>query len=292
MRSPVIAASGTYGFGREYGKYIPLSELGGISVKGLTLTPRQGNPPPRIAETPSGILNSVGLQNPGVHAFIRDELPFLKAHPGLAVFANAAGSTVEEYGEMAAILSETDVDGIEANVSCPNVKCGGAAFGTDPDVLARVVRCMRRQCKKPLIVKLSPNVTAIALMARIAEAEGADGVSLINTLMGMAVDIRTKKPILGNNAGGLSGPAVKPIALKMVFDVSRAVSIPVIGMGGIVTGEDAIAFFLCGASAVMVGTGNFTDPFCCKKVTDEIADFMDSNGYTQVSDMVGKLELN
>lgn len=291
MQNPVIAASGTFAFGREYSRYMDLSVLGGISVKGLTLKPRQGNKPPRIAETPSGILNSVGLQNPGIIAFVETELPYILKQ-NIKAIANIAGGTAEEYFEMAEILSDTGVDAIEANVSCPNVKCGGAAFGTDPEILASVVKGIRKHCKKPLIVKLSPNVTSISEMAKIVEDSGADAVSLINTITGMAVDVHSRRPILGNNTGGLSGPAIKPVALRMVHEVYNAVKIPILGMGGITTGEDAVAFMLCGACAVMVGTASFMDPTACALVKDGIEAYLDKYGFKSVSDIVGILELN
>ena len=289
--NPVIAASGTFGFGREYGEYIDLNRLGGISVKGLTLEPRKGNPPPRIAETPAGILNSVGLQNPGVKAFIQEELPHLKSFKNLVVIANAAGSTAEEYRQMVSILSESEVDAIELNVSCPNVKEGGVSFGATPDSLSRIIQHVRPNCTKPLIVKLTPNVGDIKVLAKAAENEGADGISLINTLLGMKVDINTRRPVLKNNTGGLSGPAVMPIAVRMTADVASVVKIPVIGMGGISSGDDAMEFFLSGASAVMVGTANFIDPKACLNVVHGIEAYLKKFQYHALTEIVGKLEL-
>jgi dihydroorotate dehydrogenase (NAD+) catalytic subunit len=291
LKNPVIAASGTFGFGREYSDYLDLNALGGISVKGLTLKPRQGNKPPRIAETPAGILNSVGLQNPGVNAFIREELPFIRKYD-LAVIANIAGNTVEEYCEMAEILGDADIDAIELNVSCPNVKEGCVAFGNTPGGIANITKQVRRYCKKPLIVKLTPNVTDIREIATAAEASGADSLSLINTILGMAVDINRKKPVLANNFGGLSGPAIKPVALRMVYEVSHTVKIPVIGMGGISKGEDAVEFMLSGAAAVMVGTYNFINPSACADVVNGIKEYLELCNYSSVYDIIGKLELN
>ena len=291
FKNPVITASGTYGFGREYGQYYELSDIGGVCVKGLTLAPRQGNPPPRIAETPSGILNSVGLQNPGVEYFIKNELPFLK-QAGTRVIANVAGSTIEDYCKMVEIVSDSDTDLIELNISCPNVKEGGVAFGTSCDSVANIVSAVRPLCKKPLIVKLSPNVTSITDIAKTAQECGADALSLINTLTGMVVDIHIRKPLLYNNTGGLSGPAVRPVAVRMVSEVYRAVNIPIIGMGGIATGEDAIEFLLAGASLVAVGTYNFVDPMACIKVRDGIEDYLRQYSETDINDIIGTLQLN
>lgn len=291
LKNPVIAASGTFGFGREHAVYMDLNRLGGISVKGLTLKPRQGNKPPRIAETPSGMLNSVGLQNPGVHAFIRDELPFLRRYD-TAIIANAAGNTPEEYREMVEILSGVDIDAIELNLSCPNVKAGCAAFGTTAEGVSAVVSEVRPACKKPLIVKLTPNVTDIRETAMAAEASGADAVSLINTLLGMVIDINTRRPLLANNTGGLSGPAIRPVAVRMTYEAASVLKIPVIGMGGICTGADAIEFLLAGAAAVMVGTAGLIEPDACIKVLEGIESYMDKNNYCRIDDIKGKLELN
>lgn len=291
LKNPVIAASGTFGFGREYAAFYNLDRLGGISVKGLTLQPRQGNKPPRIAETPAGILNSVGLQNPGVEVFINEEMPFLRKFD-TAIIANVAGNTVEDYCRMAEILSDTDIDAVELNVSCPNVKEGCVAFGVTTGGITEITKNVRKYCRKPLIVKLTPNVTDIREIALAAEDSGADALSLINTLLGMVIDINTRRPVLANNTGGLSGPAVKPVAVRMVYDVCSTVKIPVIGMGGIMSGEDAIEFLLAGASAVMVGTANFINPNACIEIIDGIESYLKKHNYNNVKDIIGKLELN
>jgi len=289
FKNPVIAASGSYGFGREYNEYSRLDKLGGISVKGLTLNARAGNRPPRIAETASGMLNSVGLQNPGVAAFIRDELPFLKTFDGLKILANVAGATYDEYRECVEIISDSQTDAIELNVSCPNVQCGGMSFGASEDTLYRVIEYVRPVCKKPLIVKLTPNVGDIRPLAKAAESAGADAISLINTIVGMKIDIYSKRPVLAINTGGLSGPAVMPVAVRMVWEAAGAVSIPVVGMGGIATGEDAVEFMLAGASAVMVGTANFIEPDACERVISGIYQYCESQGYSSPSEFVGGL---
>ncbi|ACL74999.1 dihydroorotate dehydrogenase [Ruminiclostridium cellulolyticum] len=291
FNNPVIMASGTYGFGKEYSEYVDLNQIGGISVKGLTLKERKGNKPPRIAETPAGILNSVGLQNPGVESFIKDDLPFLKNHK-TKIIANIAGNTIEEYCEMAEILASSGVDAIEMNVSCPNVKAGCLAFGTTPKGIEEITSAVKKYCKQPLIVKLTPNVSDIRSIAVAAEGAGADCISLINTILGLAIDINKKKPILANNFGGLSGPAVKPIALRMVYEAAHSVKIPVIGMGGISSWEDAIEFILAGASAIMVGTANFVNPIVPIEIISGIEKYLQSNGHTNVNEIVGKLELN
>lgn len=291
LKNPVLAASGTFGFGREHALYMDLNRLGGISVKGLTLQPRKGNKPPRIAETPSGVLNSVGLQNPGVHAFIREEIPFLRQFD-TAIIANVAGNTLEEYCEMAEILSGADIDAIELNLSCPNVKSGCAAFGVTAAGVSTVTSKVRAIFKKPLIVKLTPNITDIRETAIAAEESGADAISLINTILGMAIDINTRKPILANNTGGLSGPAIKPVAIRMTFEAAGVLKIPVIGMGGICTGNDAVEFLLAGASAVMVGTAGLIEPDACIRVLEGIESYMDKNNYGSIPDIKGKLELN
>lgn len=291
LKNPVIAASGTYGFGREFSEYLDLNLLGGISVKGLTLEPREGNKPPRIAETPSGILNSVGLQNPGVEDFIQNEIPFLRKFD-TAIIANVAGSTETDYISIVERLSKSSIDAIELNISCPNVNEGCAVFGSTPKGVANITSKVRRVCSKPLIVKLTPNTADIAENARAAEYAGADAVSLINTILGMAIDINTGKPVLYNNYGGLSGPAVKPIAVRMVHQTAAAVRIPVIGMGGITTGEDAIEFLLAGASALMVGTANFVKPTACIDIINDIKAYFTQKGLKRLSDLVGKVELN
>jgi dihydroorotate dehydrogenase (NAD+) catalytic subunit len=253
LKNPITTASGTFGFGHEYSEFFDLSRLGGIGVKGLTPTERTGNPAPRIAETPAGMLNCVGLQNPGIERFIAEEIPYLRKYD-TAIIANVSGNTVEEYEHMVERISEADVDLIEMNISCPNVKCGGMAFGTQPKMVEEVVSAAKAKAKKPLFVKLSPNVTDIAEIARAAVSAGADGLSLINTLLGMRIDIETRKPILSNIMGGLSGPAVFPVAVRMVYQVRKAVDVPIIGMGGIRTGRDVVEMLLAGADAVALGT--------------------------------------
>lgn len=288
FKNPVIAASGTFGFGREYNNFYDVGKLGGISSKGLTLKPRLGNPPVRIAETPSGMLNSVGLQNPGVEAFIDTELPFMKSL-GTVVIANVAGATESDYVSIVDILSKTDVDMIELNISCPNVKNGGMAFGVNPDSVEKITRAVRKACKKPLIVKLTPNVACIAENALAAERGGADAVSLINTVAGMAVNYKTRKPVLAVGGGGLSGACVKPIALRMVYDCYKTVHIPIIGLGGIMTGEDAAEFMLCGAAAVQVGTANILDPFASIRIVNELTNLMESDNIAKITSIVGGL---
>lgn len=291
FKNPIVTASGTFGFGEEYGEYTDLSEYGGFGAKGLTRHPRAGNKAPRIAETPSGILNSVGLQNPGVEFFASDIMPKL-AKLDTHVIANMSGNTIEEYCEMAEILSQTDTAIIEMNISCPNVKHGGLAFGTDPKTVLALTGEVKKHCKKPLVVKLSPNVTSITEIAKAAECGGADGVSLINTLLGMKIDINTRKPILANNMGGLSGPAVMPVAVRMVHQVYNAVKIPIIGMGGIMSGNDAIEFMIAGARLVALGTGMFVKPDLITDVKREISEYMDKFSIKHIGDLVGTLELN
>lgn len=288
LKNPVIAASGTFGFGREYNEFYDIGMLGGISSKGLTLLPREGNDGVRIAETPSGILNCVGLQNPGVEAFIERELPFMR-ESGAVVIANAAGSSLQDYEKICERLSETDVDMIELNISCPNVRCGGMSFGVLPSSVEEVTRAARSHCSKPLIVKLTPNVSDIADNARAAENGGADAVSLINTLTGMAVDVYTRRPVLGNVTGGLSGPCVKPVALRMVRQVYKAVSVPVIGLGGITSARDVLEFMLCGAAAVQVGTANLSDPLACADIVNGLTAEMEKCRIDDINDIVGKL---
>lgn len=287
LKNPVIAASGTFGFGREVNWFFPIEKLGAVAVKGLTLQPRPGNPPPRVAETPAGMLNSVGLQNPGVDVFIEEELPWLSKK--VPVIANINGNTVEEYCRVAEKLRGKPVSLLELNISCPNVKQGGVHFGTDPAMVREVVSAVKSVSAQPLIVKLTPNVTDIAEMAIAACEGGADALSLINTLLGMAIDAKTKRPVLGNVLGGLSGPAVKPVALRMVWQVSRAVTVPIIGMGGIMTGEDAVEFLLAGASAVMVGTATIADPMAALRIVSEMDAFIDEHGGGSVRDWVGAL---
>lgn len=289
LKNPVIAASGCFGFGREFEQLFPLERLGGISLKGMTLQERMGNPAPRIAETPAGMLNSVGLQNPGVEAFIEKELPYLR-EKNTVLIANIAGSCVEDYCRIAERISQTDVHMVELNISCPNVKEGGVAFGTTCESAAAVVKAVRPYCKKPLMVKLSPNVSDIASIAKAVEAEGADAVSLINTLLGMRIDIKTRRPILRNNTGGLSGPAVFPIAVRMVWQTANAVKIPVVGLGGIETAEDAIEMMMAGATAIQVGAAMFCDPYAPVKITEGIAQWMDSNNIRELSEIVGAVK--
>ena len=287
MKNPIVVASGTFGFGHEYGEFYNLSELGGICAKGLTLHRREGNPAPRIAETPMGILNSVGLQNPGVDAFITHELPFLRQYD-VKVIANISGNTPEEYGIMCEKLSAAGVDMIEVNISCPNVKAGGLAYGTRPELAAEVTQMAKAHAGSvPVMVKLSPNVTDVTKIARAVEGAGADALSLINTLRGMRIDVNTRRPILKMNTGGLSGPAVLPVAVRMVWEVSNAVSIPVLGMGGVSKGEDAAQLMLAGASAVAVGTACFADPFAPIKVRDGLREIAARQGLSAVSELTG-----
>ncbi|HPY84732.1 MAG TPA: dihydroorotate dehydrogenase [Ruminococcus flavefaciens] len=289
FKNPVIPASGVFGYGREYEELFPLNKLGGIATKGTTLKLRTGNIAPRIAETPAGMLNSVGLQNPGIDHFISTELPNLLTKD-LVILANIAGATPEECAEVAAKLDSTDVHMIELNISCPNVKQGGAAFGTSCEMAAEVTKKVREATKKPLVVKLSPNVTSIVDIAKSVEAAGADAVSLINTLLGMRIDIKTRRPILHNNVGGLSGPAVFPVAVRMVWQVANAVNIPVIGMGGVSSGRDAIELMMAGASAVQVGAAIFTDPYAPVKIIDEMSDILDDMGVSSVRDIIGTVQ--
>ena len=289
FKNPVITASGTFGFGREYSEFYPLKEIGGLSCKGITLKPRMGNPPPRIAETPSGILNAVGLQNPGVDHFIERDLPWLKEQETV-VIANIAGNTPEEYAQMAEKLSESSVDMIEMNISCPNVKHGGVQFGTSCQSVGAITREVRAHCKKPLMVKLSPNVSDIAEIARAAESEGADALSLINTLTGMRIDINPRRPIIRNNTGGLSGPAVFPVAVRMVWQTAGAVKIPVVGMGGISSWRDAVEMMLAGASAIQVGTALFSDPYAPLKIKEGLNRYLDDQGIASVTELAGMVK--
>ncbi|MBQ2709766.1 MAG: dihydroorotate dehydrogenase [Clostridia bacterium] len=284
LKNPIVTVSGTCGFGEEYSPYYKPEELGAIAVRGMTLAPRLGNPPPRIAETPAGILNSIGLQNPGVQAFVDNDLPRLKAD-GATVIANISGSTIADYCKVAEILSETDVDFIEMNISCPNVKEGGVAFGTNAKTVNEITSEVKKHSTKPVIVKLSPNVTDITEMARAAEAGGANALSLINTLLGMRIDIKTKRPILHNNVGGLSGPAVFPVAVRMIWQVRNAVSLPLLGMGGVASAEDAIEMLIAGADAIGVGTAMFPNPTLPLEIIDGIAKYMEENGIKNVADI-------
>lgn len=290
FNNPLIAASGTFGFGREYSEFYPLSVMGGISCKGITLQARQGNPAPRIAETPSGILNAVGLQNPGVDHFIQNDLPWLKEQDTV-IIANIAGNSYEDYCQMAEKLSETDVDMIELNISCPNVKSGGVQFGTSCESVGAITKAVRQYCKKPLVIKLSPNVTDIVSIAQSAEAEGADAISMINTLTGMRIDINTGRPIIRNNTGGLSGPAVFPVAVRMVAQVAQNVNIPIIGMGGISTWQDAVEMMIAGATALQIGTVLFKDPYAPVKINEGINKFLDEKGIKSVTELTKTVKL-
>ena len=291
LKNPVIAASGTFGFGREFDEVYDISCLGGVSTKGLTLEPRLGNPTPRIAEGHGVILNAVGLQNPGVEAFIRDDLAFLKGK-GVAVIANVAGKTIEDYAAICARLDGL-ADMIELNISCPNVRCGGMAFGIRPENVEEVTRAAKGALKRtPLMAKLSPNVENIAVNALAAQSGGADCISLINTLTGMVVDIERRRPLIANNTGGVSGAGIRPVAVRMTYEVCRAVSIPVIGMGGITRAEDALEFIIAGASAVQVGTANFTDTLAMPKIIEGLNEWMDAHGVKNIEEIRGTLVLN
>lgn len=289
MKNPVVVASGTFGFGREYSQFYDLSSLGGICVKGLTLHQREGNPPPRIAETPMGILNSVGLQNPGVDGFIAKELPWLKEQD-VRIIANISGNTPEEYGIMCEKLSQAGVDMIEVNISCPNVKAGGLQYGVVPEMAAEVTEQAKAHSGVPVMVKLSPNVTDITAIARAVVEAGADAVSLINTIRGMRIDVNTRRPILKMNTGGLSGPAVLPVAVRMVWEVAQAVDVPILGMGGVSKGADAAQLMLAGASAVAVGTACFADPYAPIKVRDGLEEIAARQGLSQVSQFTGGVQ--
>ncbi len=291
LKNPVLTASGTFGYGPEFEDFINIDELGGIIVKGTTLEPRQGNAYPRMAETPSGMLNAVGLQNKGVDAFVSDIYPKIK-HYNTNIIVNVSGSQIDDYVKVCEKLAPLEnIPAIELNISCPNVKEGGMAFGTSCSSAAQVIKAARKAWAKTLIVKLSPNVTNIVEIAQTAEAEGADSVSLINTLLGMAIDAKTRKPLLSTVTGGLSGPAVKPVALRMVWQVSQKINIPVIGLGGIMNATDAIEFFLAGASAIQVGTANFIDPAVSLKIVNGINEYLDINKLSSVSDIIGKLDI-
>lgn len=291
LKNPVLTASGTFGYGTEFSEFIDLSHLGGYIIKGTTLNPREGNPYPRMAETPSGMLNCVGLQNKGVH-YLKDHIyPNIKDIDSCLI-VNLSGSTVEDYAEAAEIIGTMDkVQAIELNISCPNVKQGGMAFGTTTQGVEQVVSAVRKAYGKTLIVKLSPNVTSITDIALAAEAAGADSVSLINTLMGMAIDAERRKPLLSMVTGGLSGPCVKPVALRCVWQVAKAVKIPVVGLGGIMNATDAIEFFLAGATAIEIGTANFIDPETTVKVVDGINEYLDRHNYSSITDIIGQLEV-
>ncbi len=291
LKNPVITASGTFGYGEEYAEFIDLNRLGAVVVKGLSIKPKKGNPPPRIIETPSGMLNAIGLQNIGIEAFINEKLPFLRLFK-TPVIANFFGDSIDEYARAAETLSVAKgVDALEMNVSCPNKEAGWCIFGTDPATLKHVVSTVRKVTHLPLIVKLSPNVTDIALMARVAEDSGADAVSLINTLTAMCVDINTRKPALANVTGGLSGPAIRPVAVRMVWEVCKAVEIPVIGMGGIMTYKDALEFLIVGAKAVAVGTANFINPVVTLEIISGIEGFMREERISNINQIIGSIQI-
>lgn len=288
LDNPVIPASGTFGYGREFAELYDINILGSFSFKGTTKEPRLGNPTPRIAECASGMLNSVGLQNPGVDKVISEELPNLKKIFNKPVMANVSGFSVDEYVYVCEKLDKEDQVGwLEVNISCPNVHGGGMSFGTDPKAAAEVTKAVRKVCRKPVIIKLSPNVTDITEIAKACEGEGADGVSLINTLMGMRIDLKTRKPVLANTTGGMSGPAVFPLALRMVYQTSRAVKIPVVGMGGIASAEDVLEMMMAGATAVEVGAANLVDPFACKKIIEDLPAAMDRYGIKTLEELKG-----
>lgn len=290
LKNPVMTASGTFGYGEEYAGFIDINELGAIVVKGLSLLPKQGNPPPRIVETPSGMLNAIGLQNIGIDKFLQEKLPYLRQF-NTPVIVNFFGDSVEEYVKAAERLSSADgIHGLEMNISCPNKEAGWSVFGTDPEITYRVVSSVRKATNLTLIVKLSPNVTDIALMAKTAEDAGADAVSLINTLTGMAIDIKTRKPKLANIRGGLSGPAVKPVAVRMVWECYQKIGIPIIGMGGIITADDAVEFMLAGASAVAIGTGNFINPGVTMDVLSGIKSFISAEKINSLKELTGRVE--
>ncbi|NOY69834.1 MAG: dihydroorotate dehydrogenase [Deltaproteobacteria bacterium] len=291
LKNPVLTASGTFGYGIEFESLVDLNRLGGIIVKGLSLKPSSGNPPPRIVETPCGMLNSIGLENIGVEAFIAEKLPILETYH-TPVFANIYGSSIEEYAALAARIDSVDsITGLEVNISCPNVKSGGVAFGIDAIVAASVIRAVKKETSKFVVAKLSPNVTSIADIASSVEDAGADAVSLINTITGMAIDIRTRRPVLANITGGLSGPAIRPVALRMVWEAARAVKIPVIGIGGIVSAIDAISFLIAGASAVEVGTANFLNPGACMDIIDGMESFFAEEGISSTAEIIGSVVL-
>lgn len=290
LKNPVLTASGTFGYGEEFAEFVDLNRLGGVIVKGISLKPIQGNPPPRIWETPSGMLNAIGLENPGVDVFLRDKLPFLRRFD-TAVIVNIFGYSMEEYVGVAERLDGVSgVAGLEVNISCPNVKAGGIAFGSDVQASRALLSAVRRATKLPVIAKLSPNVTDVTGFAAAARDAGCDGLSLINTLLGMAIDVRCRRPRLANCTGGLSGPAIRPVAVRMVWQAAKAVKLPIIGMGGIVTGEDALEFILAGASAVAVGTANFMNPRATLEVLSGIEALMIEQGVSRLTDLIGKVE--
>ena len=289
MKNPVTTASGTFGSGREFGEFVDLNRLGAVTVKGVASHPWKGNPSPRIAETYGGMLNSVGLQNPGAAYFIKEDIPFLRQYD-TKIIVNICGHRISEYCEVAEMFQEEDVDLLELNISCPNVSQGGITFGTDPQMAERVVREVKKYAKQPLIVKLTPNVTDITEIARAAVAGGADALSLINTLQGMRIDIHRRKPILANKIGGFSGPAIKPVAVRMVYQTAKAVEVPIIGMGGIANGEDAIEFIMVGATGVAVGTANFFNPLATVEVIEGIEQYLRQYGIKDISEIRGIID--
>lgn len=289
LKNPIITASGTFGFGKEYGEFYDVNRLGAITTKGITPQMRAGNPPPRIVETPSGIINSVGLENPGIDGFIQQELPDLQRLE-VPVIVNISGNSVEEYAMLAQHLKDSNLAAIEVNISCPNVKKGGLNFGTHPQSVYEVTKAVRENWDRTLIIKLTPNVTNITEIALAAQEAGADVLSLINTLLAMDIDIHRRRPVLGNVMGGLSGPAILPVALRMVYQVARAVDIPIIGMGGIMTGEDAIKFLLAGASALSIGTANFIDPMAPLNILKGIENYMQENELQSIEEIIGQLQ--
>ena len=291
MKNPVTVASGTFGYGREFSEFMDLNKLGGIITKGTSLKLRPGNKPPRICEVEGGMLNSIGLQNPGVEYFAENDLPWLRKFD-TKIIVNACGSTIEEYVELCKILNTLDIDGVELNLSCPNVKAGCLVFGTTYEGVKEVTSKVRKVLDKPLIVKLTPNVTDITLPAKGAEDAGADGISATNTLLGMKIDIDKRRPILANNTGGFSGPAVKPVAVRMVYQISKAVKIPVLGLGGIMNGEDAIEFMLAGATAISIGSGNFTDPSISIKTIEGIEKYMKKHNIEDLNSIIGTVQMN
>ena len=286
MKTPVTTASGTFGFGLEFTDFLDLEKVGAITVKGTTLAPRAGNKGQRVVETPSGILNCIGLENPGSDYFLKETLPKLKKY-NVPVIVNIDASSPEEYGELAAKLDVKGVDAVEINVSCPNIKDGGLVFGTNAKSMAQVVKEVKKNTSKVVITKLSPNVTSITEMAKAAEDAGTDAISLINTLIGMKIDIHRQRPVLGNVTGGLSGPCIRPVAVRMCYEVAQAVKVPIIGMGGIMCAEDAIEFFLAGASAIAVGTANFVNPAVAETISLDILEYMDKHNIKKIQDMIG-----
>ncbi|EST90016.1 dihydroorotate dehydrogenase B, catalytic subunit [Vagococcus lutrae LBD1] len=290
LKNPIMPASGCFGFGEEYAKYYDISQLGAIMVKAATLEPRAGNPTPRVAETPSGMLNAIGLQNPGLDVIMNEKLPAIEQYD-VPIIANVAGYTTEDYVEVCRLIGDApNVKAIELNISCPNVKCGGITFGTDAQVAGELTKAVKAVTKVPVYVKLSPNVTDIVPIAKAVEAAGADGITMINTLLGMRIDLKSRQPVLANQTGGLSGPGIKPVAIRLIHQVSHAVSIPIIGMGGVMTVDDVLEMFLAGASAVAVGTANFTDPYICPKLIDALPQRMDELGIESIEQLIAEVK--